>query len=658
MADLIAQGPQSYHRWRREVPEPTSRADLVIGRSDADWNVPWDTMISRAHVRLIPQPDDRVEIVQVGTARNPVYHRGRHALKFTLVPGDHFVIGKTTFTLAGGNVPSGPTRGRPVIAEPDQLGGVTESVFDHVSLRRRHFRDVNARIDVLTRLPDLIASSDSDEELLVRVTSVLLQSTPSAEAVSILSAADWQSDSDAPLKTLHYDNRSATLGTPPISRKLVQRCIEKRESILNVWASSDSGITRALFTAQENVGWAYAVPLRTEACRGWVIYITGQISDLHGSGPEGSMDVSEQLLDDVKFAELVGTTMASLRQSRRLQRRQAAMRNFFAPVVMQALASGDTNEVLRPRETDLTVMFCDLRGFSKRSERDAGNLLQLLSDVSDALGVMTKHILGFDGVIGDFHGDAAMGFWGWPLADSSAVIQAARAALSIRSEYHQSDMDFRCGIGIAHGRAVAGQIGTKDQVKVTAFGPVVNLASRLESMTKQFRAEIIIDQATRMELENANNQDAPFRLRRLANVRPAGFETPVQISQLLDDSEDSSSGDSSLGSSDIKQYESALTLYCDGNPAGAKTILETLPASDGPTQFLLAQIASGHECGAVIDLPKYSIGRRGFETQRHRVHRGKYVKISVPSVPLCFKNHRAAAVTYSWPRAGRKPIVD
>ncbi|MCS7466245.1 adenylate/guanylate cyclase domain-containing protein [Stieleria sp. ICT_E10.1] len=597
MADLIAQGPQNYHRWRREIPDAATCNDLVIGRSDADWNVPWDPMISRAHVRLIPQADERIEIMAVPSARNPVYHQGRHAVRFVLVPGDHFVIGKTTFTLAAATSSRSPERLRDPAGDDGM--DVTENVFDHVALRRKHFRDVNARIDVLTRLPDLIASSDSDQELLVRVTSVLLQSTPSAEAVSILSAAELKTDPDASIEVLHYDNRSATLGGSPISRRLVKRSIEKRESILNVWAGGDSQYTTSAFTAREDVDWAYCVPLRTEACRGWVIYITGKLPDAGVTGSGKPVDVSEQLHDDVKFAELVGTTMASLQQSRQLQRRQAAMRNFFAPVVMRALASGDTARVLKPREADLTVMFCDLRGFSRRSEQDSQNLLQLLSDVSDALGVMTKHILGYDGVIGDFHGDAAMGFWGWPLAQEQSVLQAASAALAIQAEYHHSDLGFRCGIGLAHGRAVAGQIGTKDQVKVTAFGPVVNLSSRLESMSKRFGAEIILDEATRAGLLASGQHQ--FKLRRLAKVRPAGFASPVEISELI--------GEAAIATHQvtdalIADYEAALDLFCASDLDAALKQFRSLPTWDGPTQMMVKQILSGDSDGEVIELPK------------------------------------------------------
>ncbi|MEM0925514.1 MAG: adenylate/guanylate cyclase domain-containing protein [Planctomycetota bacterium] len=588
MADLIAQGSQNYHRWRREVPDPTSCIELSIGRTDADWNVPWDSMISRKHVKLVPQANQRVEITTLGNARNPVYHQGRHAVRFVLVPGDHFVIGKTTFTLTSGH------HSRANIEEASEAD-VTENVYDHVALRRRHFHDIQSRIDVLTRLPDLIASSETDQELLVRVTSVLLQSTPSAAAVSILDASHFSKDPAAEIEVLHYDNRNASLQSSPVSRRLVRRAIETHESILNVWGSlAPSGNQ---FTAREEVDWAFCVPLRTPACRGWLIYITGQMHDPEHDSGDDRINASEQLHDDVKFAELVGTTVASLRQSRALQRREAAMRNFFSPLVMQAISGNEIQKVLMPREADLAVMFCDLRGFSDHSERNSSNLLQLLSDVSDALGVMTKHILGFDGVIGDFHGDAAMGFWGWPLEQEQAVVAAASAALAIRQEYRQSKLGFRCGIGIAYGRAVAGQIGTTDQVKVTSFGPVVNLASRLESMTKRFGAEIILDARAAEALKtHAPDADA-FHLRRLAAVRPAGFNVPVEIQQLLSEHEQTDSVEST--------YRRALANLETGKKEDALEQLRSIADDDGPSKYLIDRILAGTVSeNGVVDVPK------------------------------------------------------
>src|SRR5205807_10657676 len=131
----------------------------------------------------------------------------------------------------------------------------------------------------------------------------------------------------------------------------------------------------------------------------------------------------------------------------------------------------------------------------------AGNdLAGLLDRVSQALGVMTRHISAHGGVIGDFQGDAAMSFWGWPVASDDDPLNGCRAALEIRAEFAEAARtaghplaDFRMGIGLARGKAVAGRIGTGEHFVFTAFGPVVNLASRLEGMTKQVHLPIVID---------------------------------------------------------------------------------------------------------------------------------------------------------------------
>ena len=472
---------------------------------------------------------------------------------------------------------------------------------------------------MLSRLPDLITSSGSDEELLVRVTSVMLQATPSASAVAVVAVENPSGDDvdSQAVKVLHYDSRASDGhdGTTPndgpaVSARLVREAIRQRESTLHLWSGSSQN--QSAFTATEDVDWSFCVPLRSEACPGWALYVTGDLAAQPGADWGQSLQAApDDLTDDVKFAELVGTTIANLRQSRRLERRQSNMRHFFAPVVMSALAGRDPDEVLEPREADLSVMFCDLRGFSRRSERDSEQLLDLLAHVSDALGVMTQHILGTDGVIGDFHGDAAMGFWGWPLPQTDAAMRAAEAAIRIRRENASAEEAnrFRCGIGIASGRAVAGRIGTSDQVKVTAFGPVVNLASRLEGITKAFGADVILDAATTSILKEIPQQDE-FRLRRLAIVRPAGFDSPVEISELLPtNGSDESSHDQVLTDHEISDYEASLDALVRGDWDDAYERLHCLPSWDRPKDMLLATILRHNRIppsswDGVIDLPK------------------------------------------------------
>src|SRR5205085_7705853 len=138
-----------------------------------------------------------------------------------------------------------------------------------------------------------------------------------------------------------------------------------------------------------------------------------------------------------------------------LQRRHGLLTRFLSRPVLAELAhvDRDIEDVLRPREALVSVMFCDLRGSCQISEQGKDDLQRLWDRLGAALGIMTSNITDLDGVIGDFQGDAAMGFWGWPLPckdDREGAERAARAALGIRRDLARAVMPgcqgFACGI--------------------------------------------------------------------------------------------------------------------------------------------------------------------------------------------------------------------
>jgi adenylate cyclase len=199
---------------------------------------------------------------------------------------------------------------------------------------------------------------------------------------------------------------------------------------------------------------------------------------------------------------------------------------------------------------------------------------------------MTRLILEQGGVIGDFHGDAAMGFWGWPLAQADLTVRACRAALAIQSEFEQAASQnqhalagFRVGMGLATGRAVAGKIGTIDQVKVTAFGPVVNLAARLEGMTRVFDTPILIDQATaNTVIQQMASEDAHVRL--LAWVRPYGLQADLPAYELVP-------GRSSDARAANQSYQVALNAFRRGAWTEARPRLQSVADQVAAARFLL-----------------------------------------------------------------------
>jgi adenylate cyclase len=388
--------------------------------------------------------------------------------------------------------------------------------------------------------------------------------------------------------------KNRTPSSEPIqpSRRLVaEAVIRRRQSVMHIW---HPGALQE-FSVDPSFNWALCVPVTDEASVGWGLYVAGRLMP---ANPMASVAAQQALLkSDLKFAELVAEIFASLRQVLDLQRRQTLLSRFLSRPVLSALAGQDMDEVLKPRETEVTVLFCDLRGSCRIAEEGQHELTGLWNRVSEALNIMAGSIIDQDGVIGDFQGDAAMGFWGWPLPANDMVERAARAALTIRRRFARAAQDsshtlagFTCGIGIATGPAIAGRLGTVDQFKVDVFGPTVNLASRLESMTKVFRAPIILDETSAERLDRCNHGHWA-RSRRLARVRPYGMaKTVLTVSELLPPAVEPQA----MAERDRKDYEAAFEAFRDGRWPDAAALLRRLPG-DGPAEFLQGYMARHRE---------------------------------------------------------------
>lgn len=578
MPDLIAQGVSPQHRWRRPIPPHKT---LTLGRNPGTWAVPWDDRISRQHAELCWE-EGQLKVKRLASALNPIFVHGKEQTEFAIKPGEHFVIGATTFTLADNQA----------TLTLDMPQPLEEQTFTAQYLHQLRFRNADQRMEVLTRLPEVIRGASDDAELWVRLVNMLMAGIPRASAVAVVSIDTDEADSR--VRILHWDRRMGVDSTAhdfQPSQRLILDAAGRGQSVLHVWEASADPVQAAV-TISESYDWAFCTPVPGEAADHWAVYVTGRFGDRNTVGSRQSSSHTD-LRDELKFTELVASILGSLREVRRLQRKQASLGQFFAPAVLDAMAATDPEEVLKPRETETSVLFCDLRGFSFEAQRSADDLLGLLNRVSVALGVMTHHILEQGGVVGDFQGDAAMGFWGWPIAQEDIIQRVCRAALAIRTEFEAAATradnplaGFRVGIGIANGKAVAGKIGTVDQVKVTVFGPVVNLASRLEGMTKILRAPILLDETTAARIRAEVPREVA-RVRRLAIVQPYGLDTAVEVSELLPPEHDYPL----LTDEHIEFYEQALEALLDRRWSEAYELLHRLPARDRPKDFLTVFIA-------------------------------------------------------------------
>ncbi len=551
-----------------------------LGRTDDnEIAAVWDDRISRQHATLTPS-EHGVHFKLLKTASNPAYLDGEKIEDRILKPGQSFVVGQTRFEV------------QQVTQSDSPRSQVQQLSIDRQQLKQLRYDDADKRIEVLTSLPAVIRESGVERDLYVRLANLLLAGIQHAEGVAVVTLSQT---GQKPI-VLHQERRFEADGSIQPSSRLIINALDQQKTILHVWDESTDSDSN--YTQHTGFNWAFCTPFPDEsgakaAPSGKQVGTNQPALYVAGRSPgDGAKTNQQRLHADIKFTEFIADIVGSLQRQRELERQQAGLRQFFSPPVLEALGKDLDTSLLEPRECDVTVLFCDLRGFSHHAEEQADNLMGLLERVSLALEVMTSQILRFGGVTGDFQGDAALGFWGWPISSDEAPLNACRAALAIREEFAKAHADaehpltdFETSIGIAHGRAVAGKIGTREQVKVTVFGPVVNLASRLEGMTRQLHVPILID-AKLDELIRNNKDKFEGRVRRLLHVLPYGMENSLVVSELVP----SASALPQLTNQHIADFETGVQKFIDGNWVDAWRFLHTMPADDRAQDFLAMQI--------------------------------------------------------------------
>jgi adenylate cyclase len=570
MPKLVARGPGSEEKRCRLRPERAVRLGRRPSRDGTDvdaFEIPWEAKLSRNQADL-RWGRGRLEVERLADAKNPLFFKGEEKKSFSMALGEHFVVGETSFTLADDRVSVASDDPTPV-----EIVGYTMA-----EIRETRYRDPDLRIEVLATLPDVLRRAASDEELFSRLVLLLFSAIPDAGAAAIVRVYG----PDRRVEVFYWDSRTATPNEFKPSKRLIVDAVEhRRQSVRSLWSGTSENVPE--YTIAESLDWAFCTPVPGEACAGWGIYVAGK-----------SGDRRVDLRPDVKFTELVADLLGAMRDFRSLQRQQATLGRFFSPVTLPMLSSAEGEKALEPRQTEVTVLFCDLRGFSREAEKSRDDLMGLLNRVSRALDVMTKCIHSHQGVIGDFQGDAALAFWGWPLDDGTSAVQACRAAVEIRERFAAAGASssdplsgFRCGIGIATGEAVAGKLGTSGQFKIDVFGPVVNLASRLEGITKQLRVPILADENTVARVK-ASKGGSDLRFRRLARLRPYGMDLALTVSELLP-----KGGEPNLlDDGGVALYEKALDAFVCGDWSRAFALLHEVPPWDQGKDFLTSHILS------------------------------------------------------------------
>jgi adenylate cyclase len=568
MLILKAEGdlPDQQATWEIEHDRP-----LLLGRSkENDCSVPWDARVSRKHARVALK-GEHLSVCCLPNVSNLIWKSGSTCVETLLAVGESFRIGQTRF----------------VVSEPKKQAVVVEIVDEapstgsHTSSIMLNAADV--RLALVSSNAASLWTATTDKVLAQKSLDILQQVLTFADVFIVLSYSAEDFTKRLDVIHWHVNRKSAQ---PSVSRDLVAR-------------AATNGNTAVLLDVDENGAaarsgrWSFCVPVQSDAATPWCIYIDGAFGPTADYGP---FLTAEKLKSDVVVTELVSHLAGAVRSVRSMENKFEGVRQFFSPQLLEKISDvGSGASSMAPRETNITALYCDLRGFSRMVSRSSGDLHGLLRKISEALGAMTSTIIAHQGVIADFQGDSALGFWGWPLAMTDGPLPACRAALQIRHFFDQANKKsngalkgFHVGIGIATGRAIAGRIGTRDHAKIGVFGPVVNIASRLEGLTKKTGAAILMDSATSKAAVKGLYADEG-RCRPLGKMLPTGFDDAVEVSELLQPA-----SSSPISDTDIDTFASALKAFRTGKWDECRQLLARLPADDRPRDFLLVQIASNN----------------------------------------------------------------
>jgi adenylate cyclase len=208
---------------------------------------------------------------------------------------------------------------------------------------------------------------------------------------------------------------------------------------------------------------------------------------------------------------------------------------YLSPGVI-SLIEKDPAKYIRPggETKELTVMFSDIRGFTTLSEGlTADELVQLLNEY---LGEMTEVIFHNLGTLDKYIGDAIMAFWGSPYPQTDHAYRACACALEMVRALEKLNArwlaegrkQIAIGVGLNTGPVNVGNMGSAKRLAWTVMGDNVNLASRLEGITKEYRCRIVIGEGTYQEIADQ------FVCRDLDKIRVKGKLQPVTIYELLD----------------------------------------------------------------------------------------------------------------------------
>jgi adenylate cyclase len=231
----------------------------------------------------------------------------------------------------------------------------------------------------------------------------------------------------------------------------------------------------------------------------------------------------------IMFALVFGYGITVVDNYVREQRERRRLGQFFSPDVLREIVRHRDDVTLGSSRRVVTVLFSDIRGFTSISERLQPE--QVAEMLGEYLTEMTDVVFRHGGTVDKYIGDCIMALYNAPFADPDHAANAIRTGLELQERTlavsarweTRLGVQIRNGVGINTGEAVVGTMGSRQRLEYTAIGDTVNLASRLEGLTKEYGTGILISEDTYEQVKTR------FLTRELGSVPVRGRSRPVKI---------------------------------------------------------------------------------------------------------------------------------
>ena len=379
----------------------------------------------------------------------------------------------------------------------------------------------------------------------------------------------------------------------PFSRRVLAQVVSQERTYFQKFQGGATGQSLA------NIEAVVASPVFNERDEvAGVVY--GSRDMLSDSGQSGIDPLEAQFVQ--LLAGAVSAGLARLASEAEAARARVQFEQFFSPELAGALQRDPG--ILAAQQRELTLLFADLRGFSRLAERiEPSETYHLLADILDRL---TNKVMDHGGVVIDYYGDGLAAMWNAPTSEPRHADRAAQAALAMIDELQAINgrwaeklgSSIRLGIGLNTGTAQVGNSGSKRRLKYGPRGHSVNLTSRVEAATKVLGATCLMTGSTNAALT------ASLPRRRICRVRLPGLAEPVELFELSPDKS------ADARAAHFKGYEAALDLWERDQAAEclkACLELQQIDPDDGPTRFLLSRAEQRIEAGSAPFDPALSI---------------------------------------------------